>query len=356
VTDSAAATDDLPTFTLVVDAAGTLAISGAPVTSAVEDEAYDGFTASAANGTPPYVYSLQGSWPTGITIDSSTGVVSGTPTSSGSFTSLSVRVTDDVAATDDLPTFTLVVETTGGFAWPNASNTGYSGALTAYSGPNPITVDGTVVQDKHITASIEVVADDVQFLNCWIDYTDAFGVQGSGATGLLIEDCTFTAHGGNAPILSGVSATIRRCNLSGAENGIVLQDGAHLVELNYLHDLDNSDPLGHPDGISVQGGQNGTVIQDNHIEACGTSAVFLKCDFGSIINTTIYHNRLKNMGVVDNDMYRFAVYSITGPHGTPTGTIISNNIIQQGFFGGYWATDGSVTITGNIDYDTGNPI
>lgn len=86
-----------------------LTLSGSPVLTATEDSAYAGFTVTASNGTAPYVYSLVGTWPTGITINSSTGEVSGTPTESGTFASLSVRVTDDVLDTDDLPTFTLEV-------------------------------------------------------------------------------------------------------------------------------------------------------------------------------------------------------------------------------------------------------
>jgi hypothetical protein len=86
-----------------------LSISGSPVTSATQGSAYGGFTATASGGTAPYTYSLVGTWPTGISVNSSTGAVSGTPTNSGTFTGLSVRVTDNVSATADLSTFTLTV-------------------------------------------------------------------------------------------------------------------------------------------------------------------------------------------------------------------------------------------------------
>lgn len=91
-------------------ASAPLEISGTPVLTATEGQAYAGFTVSASGGTPPYAYSLVGTWPSGISINSSTGAVSGTPTESGSFTGLSVRVTDDASDTDDLPTFTLDVQ------------------------------------------------------------------------------------------------------------------------------------------------------------------------------------------------------------------------------------------------------
>lgn len=86
-----------------------LAIAGSPATSATQGSAYAGFTASASGGTLPYTYSLVGSWPTGISINSSTGAVSGTPTVSGTFASLTVRVTDGASATADLASFTLTI-------------------------------------------------------------------------------------------------------------------------------------------------------------------------------------------------------------------------------------------------------
>lgn len=87
-----------------------LSISGTPVLTATEGVAYAGFTAVGDGGDPPYTFSLVGTWPAGISVNSSTGEVSGTPTESGTFASLSVRLTDQSAGTRDLPTFTLEVE------------------------------------------------------------------------------------------------------------------------------------------------------------------------------------------------------------------------------------------------------
>lgn len=88
---------------------GALAISGSPVLSATEDSAYAGFIVSGRGGNPPYSYSLQGSWPAGISINSSTGAVSGTPTLAGTYPSLSVRVTDSLLAVADLNSFTITI-------------------------------------------------------------------------------------------------------------------------------------------------------------------------------------------------------------------------------------------------------
>lgn len=87
-----------------------LAISGVPVTSATEDNPYTGFSASASGGTAPYTFSVaSGSLPAGITLNSSTGAVSGTPTTPGTSSGIVIRVTDNVGATADLASFSVVV-------------------------------------------------------------------------------------------------------------------------------------------------------------------------------------------------------------------------------------------------------
>lgn len=111
-TNSAGSTGATSAGTAAVVAA--LSISGTPVLTATDGEAYDGFTATASGGEAPYTYSLVGTWPAGISINSGSGAVSGTPTESGTFAGLSVRVTDNNSDTADLNTFTLEVEAATG--------------------------------------------------------------------------------------------------------------------------------------------------------------------------------------------------------------------------------------------------
>lgn len=84
-------------------------IAGTPVLTATDDVAYAGFTVSATGGTAPRVFALVGTWPAGISVNTSTGAVTGTPTAAGTFAGLSVEVTDADSKVDQLPTFTLVV-------------------------------------------------------------------------------------------------------------------------------------------------------------------------------------------------------------------------------------------------------
>jgi len=82
-------------LTLTVNAA--LAIDGTPVTEAVQGMAYDGFTVSvpANSGVPPFTYSIaSGTLPTGITLDSVTGEVSGAPTEAGTLSDIIIQVED----------------------------------------------------------------------------------------------------------------------------------------------------------------------------------------------------------------------------------------------------------------------
>lgn len=84
-------------------------ISGTPVLTATQNSAYAGFTVTAKGGAAPLVYALVGTWPAGISINTGTGAVTGTPTAAGTFGGLSVKVTDADSEESQLPTFALVV-------------------------------------------------------------------------------------------------------------------------------------------------------------------------------------------------------------------------------------------------------
>lgn len=121
--------------------AAPLSISGTPVTTGTEYEhgvgsAYAGFSVTASAGTPPYTYSIaSGALPPGITLNSSTGAVSGTPAfeSAGTYAGIVVRVTDNVAATANLASFTLTIA----FKDPYYSNVNF---LLDYDAANASTV------------------------------------------------------------------------------------------------------------------------------------------------------------------------------------------------------------------------
>ena len=109
--------------------AGISAVAGATTTvSAVQSTAITSFNAftSVSNGYTPYVYSVSsGTLPSGITLNSSTGLISGTPTATYATASVTLRVTDAqgyVAATTTTVSFTV-----------NATITATAGATTTVS-------------------------------------------------------------------------------------------------------------------------------------------------------------------------------------------------------------------------------
>jgi Putative Ig domain len=128
----------------IVIAAGTqtLSISTSTLAGGTVGMAYSA-TLEATGGTTPYSWSKSsGSLPAGLTLNASTGAISGTPTTSGT-SSFTVKVTDasDGTATKSLSVAVaavpLTITTT---SVPNAStNTAYSAFLYAGGGTTPYT-------------------------------------------------------------------------------------------------------------------------------------------------------------------------------------------------------------------------
>ena len=82
-------------------ASGALACSYTPITTATYNVAYTGATPNRTGGTPAYVFSNTGTLPTGMTISTITGVISGTDSTDTSqlYTGIQVKVTDATITT-----------------------------------------------------------------------------------------------------------------------------------------------------------------------------------------------------------------------------------------------------------------
>jgi hypothetical protein len=101
---------NISSTSFLVNSYGVPSANATPVPTAIVNRAYAGFTVSGTGGLAPYTYSLaSGSLPSGMTINSSTGAVSGTPTAYGKFSNIVFRVTDSDNGTATTAPFDLYV-------------------------------------------------------------------------------------------------------------------------------------------------------------------------------------------------------------------------------------------------------
>ncbi len=127
-------------FTFQV-ALGPLSIGEGALPAATRETSRIQFTLHASGGIPPYTWSLGIGIPQGISIGSTTGIISGTPTQTGSFP---ITVTlQDSTGTSVPQNYTLNIGNTVAItttALPNGSpNVPYSTTLTAAAGQTPYT-------------------------------------------------------------------------------------------------------------------------------------------------------------------------------------------------------------------------
>jgi Zn-dependent metalloprotease len=141
---------------------------------------------SASGGTTPYTYSATG-LPAGITINSSTGVMSGTPTTAGTYT-VTATVRDAVSATAS-QTFTWTVNPSGGgctgggqklanpgFESGNVSWTASSGVIGQYGSSGEPTHSGTwdAWMDGYGTTHTDTLSQSVTLPSGCTTYTFSF--------------------------------------------------------------------------------------------------------------------------------------------------------------------------------------
>lgn len=231
--------------------------------------------------------------------------------------------------------------------FPDSTRTGVPDGmvLVQFDGPATVTTDRHVIDGVVINGSLRIVADDVIIRNSRIEYGSAWGIDAEGAANITIQDCTFIGPGyrgqANAAILG--SGTFLRNDISNSENGIVLTGGASTVKGNYIHDLASGAKDPHYDGISVQGGQNGVLIEDNTVIGRDTSDIFIKNDFGPISSVTVKRNFLAGSP-------GFNIYVDGRAAGGPiTDVSITNNYMWKGGYGYYSIDKSTPDISDNIE-------
>ena len=123
-----------------------------------------------------------------------------------------------------------------------------------------------------------------------------------------------------------------------------------LIEANYIHDL-SAPGAPHYDGIQIDGGESNIVIRGNTIinDHGQTSAVMIDNYFGPTNNVLVERNRLIGGG--------YTVYSDGQFGGGPiTGVSFVNNRMGIGQWGYALIRNNTISESGNVDDNSGNPI
>lgn len=224
------------------------------------------------------------------------------------------------------------------FGMPDATTTGVQAGitLTTYAGPSTIATDNALIENVIINGTLRLTGANVTVRNCVVQNWGDWGVL-CDWLGATVEHCdifgdaAFNTNAAIAGIGTFTANNIRRC-----ENGIIFGPGS-VIRDNYIHDLFDSGPDPHYDGIVCQGDVSGALIEHNTVESWDTSCIFLKADFGPINDITIRNNLLYGDLLQGVGAPSFAIYVWSA-----TNVTIENNYIAQGAFG-YTSTNGDIT-------------
>lgn len=233
-------------------------------------------------------------------------------------------------------------------AYPDATNTGAKGTLTAASWPS--ITSGTVIENKILTGGRDITASNVTIRNCRI--TGGW-VNAKGAQNFLMEDCTVIGNGALKGVEFG-NGIVRRCDISGVQNGAIIEGSGYIFRDNYIHDLSGGGADPHYDGIEVYGPSSNGLIEHNAIHSRDTSCIFVANLWGAHDNVTINDNLLTGADMPVRTEGTKSSQPITNVRWT-------NNKVENGHWGYKTLVRGtasqwSVSWTGNTDANTGAAI
>lgn len=225
------------TLSITVSAGGSIVITPASLPGAAVGTAYSQ-TLTASGGQAPYTWSIStGSLPVGMTLNASTGLISGTPTLPGSAT-FTVVATDSIRATGQA-SFTIAIAASGTVtitttSLPDATiGTAYSQTVTATGGTTPYSwsiTSGTLPAGLMLNASSGVISGtptSAATATFTVTVTDAGNVTAKQALSITTAAALtvtptslppavvgtaytqkFTAAGGKAPYTFAITGTL----------------------------------------------------------------------------------------------------------------------------------------------------
>lgn len=209
---------------------------------------------------------------------------------------------------------------------PNAANAGVPAgtALRVHEGDLTITRAGTVIDGLDIHGFVVIKAPRVTIRRSIIRGSDTapaasrglLAITSPSARRYLVEDVTLRPQVTSANI-DGIKVnqpgTLRRLDLSGSIDGIVVYGNGVRVERSYLHDFTHlqSDPHqnggpSHDDAIQVQAGTDNRIVA-NTLGGAYNAAVMVTQDAGRTRNLWINRNWIDGGGCSIN-------YKSNGPY------------------------------------------
>lgn len=249
-------------------------------------------------------------------------------------------------------------------AFPDATNTGPSGALTTYAGSTTFSTPGATISNQLIQGSgISITANNVTFSNCRIVYTGTIQDDGvaavfiaNGVTGTRLLDCEIDGQGAIERAIKGYNGIeVQRCHIHHVGNGIEVATNM-TVEDSYLHDIVTAPGTDwHADGI--QPGESAVancLIRHNTILLPGAETAALNFIDNSLTFT------YSNITIADNLLAggSYTVYLDAGQlvNVSATGNHFSTRYFPRVGDFGIWHDDTSRHVcTGNVIHETGAP-
>lgn len=398
VTDSetpTAQTDTSGTLTLTVNNSAPLAITTTSLPTGLVSSSYS-TTLQASGGVQPYTWAISsGSLPAGLTLNTSTGAISGTPSASGSST-FTVKVTDSTKPTAGSTTATLTitinaalsitttslpsgtvnvsysasVQVTGGiqpYTWAvgsgslpaglslNTSTGAISGTPTATGSPTfTITVTDSetptaVTVSQSYTVTINATASCTNNANLSGNY--AFLFQSWNGSGYFTAAGSFAADG-NGNLTSGLvdtnNAGTGKSPQSGTFTGTycIASNNVGSMTFNFASPLNGSATFAF--GISSSG--KGSFIEYGSSSNAPSSGILRKQDTTAFATSKFAGNYVLGMIGVDSAGARMGMVGVTNltgsgevdidDAGTTTNTTLSSSNFSIGSNG-----RGTVTLT-----------
>ena len=273
-------------------------------------------------------------------------------------------------------------------AFPSAADTGVPAgtSLTAYSGANPVTTNGTVIDSKTITGTLDVRATGVIVKNSMIT-GNIDTTQGAGTGEVTVQDstidCNRSVSSAAGTAFNGSNFTVLRANIYDCENGSF--GGNTSVTDSFINDLYQCSTAAacdsgvstepHTDGFQIDPAVN-TTIRHNTIQgwtdpcrdgksiaagtfsltngSCnGTSAVMMCANAGCASPHDV---------LITNNLISGGAYSINCPTLTTTNVQITNNHFSTaagstvGAFGISADCSSNETWSGNTIHENGHSV